>query len=162
MLNAIGAVDAVTRLLRDPRSGIRIGAAIDMDDGFSGDEKTILTHAGSYLYPHGRFAHGTKSIFGAKREKNRPFGFARERRRQRLELGVVLVAVSSAHIGDDDADLFFGNPEHFGNFLLHQEGMLGGAPEGHRLVAPLSQNQMRFQRVVSDLGKVKTVLEDAV
>src|SRR5713226_9447246 len=72
----------------------------------------------------------------------------------RFDRGVagVLAAVGGAGVGDDDADIAFGNAESVGELAADAEGALRASPDGELLAGPFSEGGARLERGVDDVG----------
>src|SRR6266478_2677366 len=64
----------------------------------------------------------------------------------------VLASVGGAGVGDDDADIVFGNAESVGEFAADAEGALRTGPDGERFAGPFGEGGARLERGVGDVA----------
>jgi hypothetical protein len=85
----------------------------------------------------------------AQHQPDRRAGLAREIGRQHAEIpDAVLGAESAAGEVADDPDLALGQAQHFGRFVSHAGGELGGGVERETLLAPVGHDAVSLHRHV--------------
>ena len=117
-----------------------------------GEEAVFFSAAGDFDDTSRAKVSPGKFFFARPDEFHRLASRAGEPSRFDCRLARMFAAVARAGVGDDHADVVFGDMESAGEIAADAKGPLRAGPDGELLVLPFGDRGPRFKRRVGDVG----------
>ena len=147
----------------DARTVVGIGAGIEPGADLAREEPAIARGGGPQPGFHAVATSGDHRLVDAVGDSHRATCLARQRRGDRLHLGVRLAAETAAEIGHYHPDRGDGKSVEIGQLRPNQKWVLARRPDGEIVIArPLGNRRVWFQRILVDRRKVVLAFDDDI